>query len=242
MPTTFANSINSNPIYAERAEKDAAGNTISTTYATKSELPSGVPSVTSSDDGKVLTADYTGGVASYSWETPSAGGGNNYVNLTYNSSTWSDFSTAYTKLQNGEVDGIRVVYTGPLSVKYAELAYVLKNGSIISRVYFVCPQGDSTTPTGSTTRKEISIFQLTPGGTWSTDKYYPFDGNISGGSGVAVSVSGSNYVIGVTAGNMISTANNEVAVSTTAGITDIQLVNSLPASPVSTVLYLIPET
>lgn len=43
MSTTFANSINSNPIYADRAEKDAAGNTIATTYATKSELPT-VPS------------------------------------------------------------------------------------------------------------------------------------------------------------------------------------------------------
>lgn len=32
-----------------------------------------VPAVGSSDDGKVLTADYTGGVASYSWETPSGG-------------------------------------------------------------------------------------------------------------------------------------------------------------------------
>lgn len=48
-----------------------------------------------------------------------------------------------------------------------------------------------------------------------------------------------------TAGNMIAinTANsNAIGVSTTAGITDIQRVNSLPASPVSTVLYLIPET
>lgn len=39
MPTTFANSINSNPIYADRAEHDAAGNTISSTYATKLEVP-----------------------------------------------------------------------------------------------------------------------------------------------------------------------------------------------------------
>lgn len=38
MPTTFANTINSNPIYADRAEKDAAGNTISTTYATTASL------------------------------------------------------------------------------------------------------------------------------------------------------------------------------------------------------------
>lgn len=45
-----------------------------------------------------------------------------------------------------------------------------------------------------------------------------------------------------TAGNMINIAGNQVGVSTTAGITDVQIVNALPASPVSTVLYLIPLT
>lgn len=74
---------------------------------------------------------------------------------------------------------------------------------------------------------------------------------------------GSNY----TAGDFIDITNNEISVTdttsvvagdginitqsgdtttislgVTAGITDIQLVNSLPASPVSTVLYLIPES
>lgn len=39
MPTTFANTIDGNDIYAKRAECDAAGNTLSTTYATKGELP-----------------------------------------------------------------------------------------------------------------------------------------------------------------------------------------------------------
>jgi hypothetical protein len=49
---------------------------------------------------------------------------------------------------------------------------------------------------------------------------------------------GSSY----TAGNMLSITNDTIDVTTTAGITDIQLVNELPASPVSSVLYLIPET
>lgn len=44
------------------------------------------------------------------------------------------------------------------------------------------------------------------------------------------------------AGNMLSITNDTIDVTTTAGITDIQLVNALPASPVSSVLYLIPET
>ena len=39
MSTTFANSINNNLIYADRAEHDAAGNDLQTTYATKAELP-----------------------------------------------------------------------------------------------------------------------------------------------------------------------------------------------------------
>lgn len=75
MPTTFANTIDGNDIFAKRAECDAAGNDLSTTYATKSELPDGVPAVTSSDDGKVLKASYTGGTGSFSWETESGGGG-----------------------------------------------------------------------------------------------------------------------------------------------------------------------
>lgn len=45
-----------------------------------------------------------------------------------------------------------------------------------------------------------------------------------------------------TAGNMIDLTNDQIAVSTTAGVTDIQVVNALPAEPVSTVLYLVPET
>ena len=74
------------------------------------------------------------------------------------------------------------------------------------------------------------------------------------GEGIAITASGSDYVIsctvtgggsGIIAGNCVSiTSSGNSAVidwTTTGGITDIQIVNSLPASPVSTVLYLIPE-
>lgn len=43
-------------------------------------------------------------------------------------------------------------------------------------------------------------------------------------------------------GNMLSVTNNTLDVTTTAGITDIQLVSALPVSPISSVLYLIPES
>lgn len=96
MPTTFANTIDGNDIYAKRAECDAAGNDLSTTYATKSELPDGVPAVTSSDNNKVLKASYSGGVASYSWQTESGGGGGTVTDV--------------------EVDGTSVVSGGVASI------------------------------------------------------------------------------------------------------------------------------
>lgn len=46
----------------------------------------------------------------------------------------------------------------------------------------------------------------------------------------------------LSAGNMISISSNTVGVRTTSGITDIQMVNALPANPVATVLYLVPAT
>lgn len=68
---TLARTINGNYIYAQRSDQDAAGNTISTTYATKSEVGDidAVPEVTSTEAGKILKASYdaqTGG--SYAWE------------------------------------------------------------------------------------------------------------------------------------------------------------------------------
>jgi len=51
-----------------------------------------------------------------------------------------------------------------------------------------------------------------------------------------------NAQSGVAVANAISAAAPTLADLNTAGITDIQQVASLPASPVSTVLYLIPET
>jgi len=44
------------------------------------------------------------------------------------------------------------------------------------------------------------------------------------------------------AGNMLSISNDTLNVTTTAGITDIVSVAALPANPVATVIYLIPET
>ena len=94
--------------------------------------------------------------------------------------------------------------------------------------------GDNITITASGSNYVIS--GQAGGSTYSAGDYIGITNN-------TISVTGVTDVI---AGNCVSiTSSGNSAVidwNTTAGITDIQMVNSLPASPVSTVLYLIPET
>lgn len=72
MSTTYARTINGNNIYAAIADADAAGNSITATYATKSEVQAidEVPAVTDQDNGKVLQASYSQGEGSFAWATP----------------------------------------------------------------------------------------------------------------------------------------------------------------------------
>ena len=74
MSTTYARTINGNNIYAAICDADAAGNSITTTYATKSEVQAidEVPAVTDQDNGKVLQASYSQGEGSFAWATPPA--------------------------------------------------------------------------------------------------------------------------------------------------------------------------
>ena len=74
MPTTFANTINGNEILAKRAERDYAGNDLQTTYATKTEVSTGLASKEDSAN-KAQTLD-----PSSSTEFPSSAATANYVN------------------------------------------------------------------------------------------------------------------------------------------------------------------
>ena len=69
MSTTYARTINGNTIYAALADADSAGNSITTTYATKTEVGQvrQVPASTSSDEGEVLTVNSSGTPV---WSTP----------------------------------------------------------------------------------------------------------------------------------------------------------------------------
>lgn len=74
MPTTFANTINGNEILAKRAERDYAGNDLQTTYATKTEVSTGLASKEDSAN-KAQTLD-----PSSSTEFPSSAATANFVN------------------------------------------------------------------------------------------------------------------------------------------------------------------
>jgi hypothetical protein len=174
MSTTFANSINSNPIYADRAEKDAAGNIISTTYATKQEIPT-VPTIVG------LTA-----------------GANVSITESNNAITIAATDTTYT----------------------AGTGLNLSNGEF---------SVDSTVVALQTDIPSVPVTDVT------------VDGTSVVSNGTAAIVMPTIPTV-PTAGNMLSVTSNTLNVTTTAGITDIQQVASLPANPVATVLYLIPET
>lgn len=164
-----------------------------------------VPDVTSSDDGKVLTASYSGGQGSYSWET-AQGGGTSY--------------TAGTGIDISAQDAISVKIDGSTITTNASGQLVANGGgggtsytagggiSISSDV--ISAKVDGTTIGIDSLTKEIKLLSSIP--------RVP------------------------SAGNMLSVTNNTLNVTTTAGITDIRVVNSLPANPVSTVMYCIPVT
>ena len=198
-----------------------------------------VPAVTSNDDGKVLKATYSGGVGSYAWATAQGGSPSDSVfRAVYGSSTYAEVRAAFTAgkaicLVDGDEDD---------GVIASDVTFADEDDKIIFS------RGDAM----NTSNNARVDYTLARNGTWSTTSVTPrqvpsstsadetkvLTVNASGNPVWATPSAGTTY----TAGNMISLANDAVAVSTTAGITDIQLVNTLPASPVATVLYLIPET
>jgi hypothetical protein len=174
-----------------------------------------LPSSTSADEGKVLKIDANGDPE---WAT---GGG------TQVQSDWKEADT-----------------TDPSYIQNKPTVMGLTAGSnvtITEGVSSITIAATDTTYTAGTgisiTNGAISNSDPLPSHT-STESGKVLGVDSNGGLGWVNQSGGTTY----TAGNMISLTNSEIAVSTTAGITDIQQVSALPANPVATVLYLIPET
>lgn len=164
MSTTFANSINSNLIYADRAEKDAAGNDISTTYATKSELPGSsqlVPSATSADADKVLTVDSLGVPG---WAVvPSQPTG--LFEAVYGQTTYADIAQAITDK--------RIVYCRvETSSTQARMAFLAYKGTAGAEFQYL-RSNSSSSGTDS-----VFVYQVNSSG-WTTTERPVKAGNIS---------------------------------------------------------------
>ena len=189
-----------------------------------------VPAVTSSDDGKVLTASYSGGTGSFAWTTPSGGSSNVFV--------WEAGTTTnqevYDAIAAGKDIFIHAVESGD-NVVYRMYKYFLSSGTYFVYSSTYSEQG-GTGNTGCmvqciayiTQNNNVANYKSQMNVSFITDKTDTYDSTSKKAmSGIAVA----SAISGVTLASL-----------NTAGITDIQQVNALPANPVATVLYLIPET
>lgn len=187
-----------------------------------------VPSSTSADEGKVLTVDSNGDAA---WATNS----DSALNLVA--------GTNVTLTKNG--NDLTVSASGGAQANWNETdtsaaSYIQNKPSI--------PSGDQILPPASSS-DDGKVLKVNSAGhpIWVSDSAL----NIVAGTNVTLTKNGNDLTVSAsggatyTSGNMIAidpNNSNAISVSTTAGITDIQIVNALPASPVATVMYLIPAT
>ena len=187
-----------------------------------------VPSSTSADEGKVLTVDSNGDAA---WATNS----DSALNLVA--------GTNVTLTKNG--NDLTVSASGGAQANWNETdtsaaSYIQNKPSI--------PSGDQILPPASSS-DDGKVLKVNSAGhpIWVSDSAL----NLVAGTNVTLTKNGNDLTVSAsggatyTAGNMIAidpNNSNAISVSTTAGITDIQIVNALPASPVATVMYLIPAT
>lgn len=213
---------------------------------------SDVPAYTTSDDGKVLGVVDSSGTASLQWVTPSAG-------------TVTDVEVNGSSVVSGGVASITIpaqVQSDWLESDSADPAYIVNKPSIP----VVPPTKDLVAGTG------INIVQGVNDVTISATDGVPSVTSSDGGKVLTAAYSGGTgsfawESLPATREVPTVTSSDDAKVLTatysggtgsfawaslpaaptlsslnTAGITDIQVVQALPASPISTVLYLIEET
>jgi len=140
------------------------------------------------------------------------------------------------------VNGTSVVSDGVASVTVPTKTSDLTNDSVFITASDIPPQeqsdwNESNSSDPAYIKNKPNINNVPNVG--SSDNGKVLTASYSGGVG---SYSWQTSSGAYTAGNMIDITGNAISVDTTIGITDIQLVNALPANPTATVLYLIPET
>lgn len=256
MPTTFANTINGNPIYASRAESDKDGNRIDTTYAKLSDIPPGVtvdqtynasstnaqsgtavaeaisgvrqvPTTQSTDNGKVLGVTDTNGTLG--WVAQSGGSGNMarvIPGLLHERASSSDLIDICVAIDQYSSTDDILLVKGTATVDYVDY-------NVVWRFIRVADFGDRRLYTFNVLVEDLFIYHMRVEYIYvgTPEEAHIFDTSVHNISEQTLQ-----------SGNCIGISGDEINWETTAGLTDIQQVAALPANPVSTVLYLIPAT
>lgn len=234
-----------------------------------------VPAVTSSDDGKILKATYSGGTGSYSWDTAPS--------FTQQQSDWTQPNSGSVDYIKNKPSVLTLVQGNGMTFTEDSVNNTLTiinaapvptvgsgdNGKVLKASYSGGTASYSwETESGGGGAQVQSNWTETNTASAAYIQNKPATKSLVEGTGIHISETSNSVTISADAVPTVTSNDNgkilkatysggtgsyswETAPSVpsslgdltiTAGITDIQVVSALPAQPVATVLYLIPET
>ena len=153
--------------------------------------------------------------------------------------TTSHYGQTYIAEQDVTVTGFGPDWSGNGGSFVTFYPYAFKFG--ISNEYGVLV-GGNVEPSSEILSNPVTFTYSTGSGSTGLAVKNPLPASTVSDANKVLSVNAQGNPAWATAGNMLSVSNNVLNVTTTAGITDVQMVNARPAQTVSTVLYRIPET
>lgn len=228
MPTIYADQLNNHPIYADRAEKDASGNNIATTYATKSELAgfTELPSLTD-NAGKVLAVN--SGETGVEWVAQSGGGGGGVTQV---QSDWTEDDTAAVSYIQNKPTEVNITFGSGLAVT--------TTGSTVN----VAAEADTTKAdkVSGATNGDLAALDsngnlvdsgIAPSSLATTTDLAAKQNVLTAGTGIAITQSGGNTYISATNSGLPSiTGNANKVLKVNASATDIEWAPESGASQV----------
>ena len=176
-------------------------------------------------------------------ESAVSGKSDKFTVLTYNSSTWADFTAALNKNTI-----VLCKYTQGSMNYYAVLSYYDTSSGNKEAHFIYYSHNKATNPNNPhyyrSDRDYAVVFKLTDGSNWSRKEGYVSTLMLAGnGITESYNTETDRLTFSINPEQVASAVSGLLpVVANTAGITDIQYVQALPVDPVSSVLYLIPET
>lgn len=205
---------------------------IPTDYATDEELQDGLELVTG-----LIPTDYA---TIEDIEESVSGKSDKFTVLTYNSSTWADFTAALSKNTI-----VLCKYTQSNDNIYAVLSYYnSSNGTARFVNYSHTKATNPNNPSYSKLDRDYAyVYELSSSSVWTRKEGFVATQTVPGnGITESYNTETDRSTLSINSAQVASSVSGLLpVVANTAGITDIQYVLTLPADPVSSVLYLIQE-